>query len=371
MRLRFMKEIAIRMSWRALAPAALVLAASVTQAPAQQANPGPGAVQRNPACVRLESQLAMVDRGGNADPVRADQIRRYEDTARSQQAELDRLSAQARRMGCEGRGFLSLFGGQPQQCGPINNQIQQMRANLDKVLADLQRLQGNSADREGQRRAILTSLAQSDCGPQYRTYASRGATGFFESLFGGGSSGPGAAPDAGGGEGGTYRTICVRTCDGYYFPVSYSTVPGNFQADAQTCQRMCPASETALYSHRNPGEDVSQALSSDGRPYSELPTAFAYRKAFNASCSCKAAGQTWADALRDVDDQTVERGDIVVTEEQAKHLSRPVDSKGRPIAPKAAPKGKAAETPAPAPAQNGENGKRQVRTVGPTFLPSN
>ena len=63
-----------------------------------------------------------------------------------------------------------------------------------------------------------------------------------------------------------------------------------------------------------------------------------------------------------------------MTEEQAKQLSQPVDAKGRPMAPKAAPKGKAAETPAaaaPAPVQNGEPGKRSVRTVGPTFLPSN
>ena len=74
---------------------------------------------------------------------------------------------------------------------------------------------------------------------------------------------------------------------------------------------MCPAAEVALYSHRNPGEDVSQAVSTGGRTYSELPNAFAYRKAFNPTCSCKRAGQTWADALKHLDDQTVERGDIV------------------------------------------------------------
>jgi hypothetical protein len=374
-----MIETAIRRLLRGLAPALLAVAVSLTGTQAQPPLGPPGAQpQRNPVCVRLEGQLAAVDRG-HVDPARAEQIKRYEDVAQRQQAELDRLSAQARRLGCEGRGFFALFGGQPQQCGPINNQIQKMRANLDKVLSDLQRLQGDSADREGQRRAILASLAQNDCGPQYRAYANRGATGFFESLFGGGF-GPGNAPGVppGPGEvGGTYRTICVRTCDGFYFPVSYSTTPANFAQDEQVCQRMCPASETVLFSHRNPGEDVSQAVSATGRLYSELPNAFAYRKAFNSSCSCKAPGQTWADALRHLDDQTIERGDIVVTEEQAKQLSQPVDSKGRPIpakaAPKAAPKGAAPKGAAdtPPPAQNGEPGKRTVRTVGPTFLPSN
>ena len=101
-------------------------------------------------------------------------------------------------MGCEGRGFFSLFGGQPQQCGPINNQIQQMRANLDRVLADLQRLQGNSADREGERRVdpgVARAERLRSAVPQY---ANRGGGGFFENLFGGGTSHhPGRAAGAG------------------------------------------------------------------------------------------------------------------------------------------------------------------------------
>ncbi len=372
--MRTLLRACLRVSWRALAPAALAVAVSATLAAAQPQQAPEGA-SRNPVCTRLEAQLGMLNRG-QVDPQRAEQIRRYEDTAQRQQVELDRLSAQARKFGCEGRGFFSLFGSQPQQCGPINNQIQQMRANLDKVLSDLERLRGNSAGREDERRTILASLAQNDCGPQYRQYATRQSSpGFFESLFGGGTvTTPGAPPVSGSGD--TYRTVCVRTCDGFYFPISYSTTPASFAQDDQVCQRMCPASEVVLYSHRNPGEDIAQAISTGGRSYSELPTAFAFRKAFNASCSCRAPGQTWADALKHLDDTTVERGDIVVTEEQAKLLSQPLDSKGRPIAqpkgaqPKAATPASASATPASTPAQNGD-GKRTVRTVGPPFLPSN
>ena len=53
---------------------------------------------------RLEAQLASLDRG-NFDPARADAIKRLDDMARSQQVDLDRVTAQARRMGCAGRGF--------------------------------------------------------------------------------------------------------------------------------------------------------------------------------------------------------------------------------------------------------------------------
>ena len=98
---------------------------------------------------------------------------------------------------------------------------------------------------------------------------------------------------------------------------------------ASACAR---PTEATLYSHRNPGEDVARAVSTSGRSYSELPTAFSYRKQFNAACSCRAPGQSWADALRQGDDQTVERGDIVVTEERARQLSQPrFDAQGKPV----------------------------------------
>src|SRR5262245_22590239 len=247
-RLCSMNETVMRTLLRRVIPAALAAAACATVADAQQQPlPPPASQQRNPICVRLESQLQMLDRGAQVDPQRAEQIKRYEETAQQQQAELDKLTAQGRRMGCESRGFFSLFGGQPQQCGPLNNRIQQMRANLDRVLADLQRLQGNTQEREGDRRTILATLAQNDCGPQYRQFANRpgGGGNFLEQLFGGGTIiTPGGAPP--GISGDTYRTVCVRTCDGYYFPISYSTTPASFPNDEQVCQRMCPAAEVAL-----------------------------------------------------------------------------------------------------------------------------
>src|SRR5258708_40265792 len=96
----------------------------------------------NPMCPRLEAQLATIDRGGGGDPAKDDQIRRYQDAAAKQQGELDRVTAQAKRMGCDSSGFFSLFSGQSAQCGPVNNQIQQMRGNLDQITISLERLRG-------------------------------------------------------------------------------------------------------------------------------------------------------------------------------------------------------------------------------------
>ena len=119
----------------------------------------------------------------------------------------------------------------------------------------------------------------------------------------------------------------MRTCDGYYFPISYSTVPSRFADDDRACQRLCPASEVALYSYRNPGEDIEQAVSTTGQPYTALPNAFRYRKEFTPTCRCRKAGQSWADALKNADDSTtLESGDIVVTDQNAKALSQAAEA---------------------------------------------
>jgi hypothetical protein len=341
------------------------------------APPSPGGQQ--PACQRLEAQLAAIDRGPN-DPARASQIGRYEEAIRRQQAELDRVIVRSRGLGCERRGFFSLFSQQPAECGPLTRQIQQIRSSIDQLMMELQRVQGGTADREAQRRSVLIALAENDCGPQYRSAAVNRQRGFFESLFGPGSivspPGVGDSPSGLGGSpsGGTYRTLCVRTCDGYYWPVSFSTVPSRFAEDDRVCQRMCPAAQVMLFAHRNPGEEVAQAVSLNGQSYSDLPNAFLYRKQFTASCSCRRSGETWAHALQHLDD-TGERGDIVVTEERAKQLSKPREEQRSSRTPARGRQEAAPETPqgpqqTSRPPLRGNTDDRDIRNVGPTFLPA-
>jgi len=329
----------------------------------------PAGAAAGPVCGRLEAQLAAIDRGAGADPARAEQTRRIEETLNKQQADLDRTQAEWQRLGCQPLTLFSIFVNQSPRCGPLNNQVTQMRTNIDRTMAELQRSR-HGADDEMQRQAVIGALAQNNCGPQYVAAAPQ--KGFFETLFGGLNPGgvppPGAVPPQ---VGDGYRTLCVRTCDGYYFPISFSTSPTRFAEDEQACQKLCPATEAVLYSHRNPGEDVAQAVASNGRLYKDLPNAFRYRREFNASCSCKQPGQTWAEALGQTRDSTIERGDIVVTEERAKVLSQPRTERTsvsraearKPTGnmPIAAP----ADAPDPAPTP----GKRTVRTVGPTFVP--
>ena len=339
----------------------------------------------NPMCPRLEAQLATIDRGGGSgDPSRDDQIRRYQDAQAKQQAELDRVTQQAKRMGCDSSGFFSLFQGQSAQCGPVTNQIQQMRGNLDQITNSLERLRTGGvggSDRENQRRSVLLALAQNNCGPQYANAVQQSGPGtFLNNLFG--NNNPGAPGADLGPPSGTYRTVCVRTCDGAYFPVSFATVPARFPDDEKTCKALCPATEATLFSYRNPGEDMNQAVSINGQPYSALPNAFRFRQEFNPSCACKAPGQTWSDALKSIDDKAAaeQQGDIIVTEESAKKMQRPL-VKPAPTAAKkgATPPAAAGTTPTPAPdasppatdTSTGNAKDKPIRSVGPTFLPNN
>jgi Protein of unknown function (DUF2865) len=374
-----------------LACAALLGAAALSVDASAQMNPGPPPSQGaavNPMCPRLEAQLASIDRGtGGGDPAREDQIRRYQDAQAKQQSELDRVTLHAKRMGCDSSGFFSLFSGQSAQCGPVNNQIQQMRANLDQITTSLERLRGGGlggSERENQRRSVLTALAQNNCGPQYANAVRNGGN-FLDNLFGTNAA-PGVPAGDLGPPSGTYRTVCVRTCDGAYFPVSFATVPARFPDDEKTCKSLCPAAEATLFAYRNPGEDMNQAVSISGQPYSALPNAFKYRTEFNPSCACKAAGQTWSDALKAIDDKAAaeQQGDIIVTEESAKKMARPLAAKTPPApAKKGAVGTTAAAPPASAPAPDAPASTattppadstaapkdKPIRSVGPTFIP--
>jgi hypothetical protein len=367
-----------------LACAALVGASALNVDAWAQMSPGgppPQGAVVNPMCPRLEAQLATIDRGGgNGDPAKDEQIRRYQDAAAKQQSELDRVTSQAKRMGCDSSGFFSLFSGQSAQCGPVNNQIQQMRANLDQITTSLERLRGGmgGSDRDNQRRSVLLALAQNNCGPQYAN-AARGPGNFLDNLFGNNNN-PNAPGADFGPQSGTFRTVCVRTCDGAYFPISFATFPGRFPDDEKTCKALCPATEASLYAYRNPGEDINQAVSINGQPYSASPNAFRFRQEFNPSCACKAVGQTWSDALKSIDDKAAaeQQGDIIVTEESAKKMARPPAAKAAPATAKKGAPGTTASTPAapaaeaspPAADAPAATGDKPIRSVGPTFIPA-
>lgn len=93
----------------------------------------------------------------------------------------------------------------------------------------------------------------------------------------------------------TYRTYCVRLCDGYYWPVNFSTTPDHFNADAETCNASCN-SPARLFVHRVPGGGPGTMVSLEGLPYRALKTAFLFRTRYDAQCKCQP--QPWEQAAK-------------------------------------------------------------------------
>ncbi len=93
----------------------------------------------------------------------------------------------------------------------------------------------------------------------------------------------------------TYRTVCVRLCDGFYFPISYATTTDRFDEDETKCRSTCGTS-ARLYFYPNEGGEPEEMRDRSGRPYLNLETAFLYRTKYDAACTCQP--QPWSDKAK-------------------------------------------------------------------------
>lgn len=263
-----------------------------------------------------------------ADSSRSGQSAQYQAAAERQRAEIDRTVGYAEQIGCNNRKFLFFGSDPPAQCGQILARIGRMRANLD----DLRARAGGGPGGRGE----LIARYNSQCANQPSQPA-----GILDALFGqpkpgdveeqplspdsatpGGPDEKSAAPTGEARAGG--KAVCVRSCDGAFFPVSYSASSNRLDSLAEMCRALCPNTEVTLYTYPVTGE-IEQAVSINGARYMDSPTALRFRKVFDPSCSCRRRGQSWASALAPAEALLgkEDKSDIIVTPEKAAELSRP------------------------------------------------
>jgi Protein of unknown function (DUF2865) len=129
-------------------------------------------------------------------------------------------------------------------------------------------------------------------------------------------------------------TVCVRTCDGSFFPVSYSRAGSRADNLEEVCQALCPNAEVALYSFPF-GGTIEQAISASGEPYANLRNASKFEQAYDPNCSCRRQGESWAEALAFAEAKYGHHSsEILVSVEAAERMSRPVqDPAARPADP--------------------------------------
>ena len=250
------------------------------------------------SCGQLEATLQTLERN------RAYQLSQDSNSAaRTLQRDVQRNESRYIRNGCNA----DAKAGRPltPQCRALGQEILAGReevANLSRTLET-----GNAIAR--QREAILQEMARFNCGGGSRVRVQRddGRGGnLFEQLFD-------AMSDSFDGEGGlrgeefggyvgyhTVRTLCVRKSDGFYWPISYSTLTDYVQNDLEACRAQCPGQDVDLYYHDNPGQEVEQAINVYGEPYTALPAAFRFRTEIDKAASCKPS--------------TVEYGAVTVTQ---------------------------------------------------------
>jgi len=88
-----------------------------------------------------------------------------------------------------------------------------------------------------------------------------------------------------GGSGSAVRTVCVRTCDGYYFPISNSANRKRLKIDEAVCHAMYPGGGAELYTQRYGGDTEADMKSLSGEEYSSQPFAYRYRTVYDPGCA--------------------------------------------------------------------------------------
>ncbi len=297
-------------------------------------------------CQRLERQLANIYIRGNNHSSAA-QLADLNKQISAQRRTHKNLQRKADRKHCyEDTFFFGKELRRTRYCIKLDRQIRKAKnklLRLDDQRVNLRRPQNLDNKRE----VLLEELAHNRCGKRYQQSRRRQGFGdsIFGGIFGGGSSDyedrrqdEAVAPDqikpyA------TYRTMCVRLCDGFYFPVSFSALPSKFDVDSTACQDRC-AAPTQLFVYRNPGAEIEQMIAPDGgMPYSQLPNAYKFKKKFVKGCSCKTseyipegtaeAASESKTAAQNVDANTTDSGgfETTVTSEDLKDLKTAEKSK--------------------------------------------
>lgn len=243
---------------------------------------------RQQRCQELERQLVsdwQLSNNPNATARIDQQLAEFDRNYRRAQAEADRRD-------CYEDMFI--FGRSLRRtpaCVQLDGEIESARRNIANLRQQREAIT-SSAARRGRRDDLVTELAKAGCGEnyaqEYEQQRRKRSSSFFsfwedeDSDEDSNYSSPQqqTLPFA------SYRTMCVRSCDGYYFPISFATISSRFRDDEAKCRSLC-AAPAELFIYRNPGEDIEQMVSLDGRPYAQTKTAFKHRQSFVKGCSCK------------------------------------------------------------------------------------
>lgn len=217
----------------------LTLAVALTQSAVNETE-----AAQNPICRQILAQLRQVEQAPSS---------------RSLKREHARSTAEADRRGCFGGFFLRRSG---KRCAPLLKRIERIERLLQRPARTAQT--AASLRRELERNGCFDTRP---AGPRSARQAPKE---------------PAPEPRASA----FVRTVCVRKCDGYFFPLGMSTKKALLDRDAETCRTIYGPAGSDLYLYPLDGRPEDM-VSVDGSAYAQQDFAFGYRREYRASCQAE------------------------------------------------------------------------------------
>lgn len=355
---------------------------------------GAGAAEASAVCARLKTQLENVSLSAGASA----NYQRYAAAADKQAAQIEQVEADLRRFQCSSGSFIVMGGRNDKACAKLKVAYTKMQTNLG-TLERKRESYANTVDKTARRR-IQAALDANDCNGRRASIQAASLKGKVAALKARPQRSPGLVAVLGNGDdsgrsntrirqagarivvepkasrGGNYRTLCVRSCDGFFFPVSSAASPSDFARDERACQMMCPGTPTALYFHNAYGQESEDMISArTHEAYTDMDNAFAYRNAkapISKACGCNMRAFYTEMQRREAILNGTTTGDEAVTT-WIRPFNRPdpgEDPESILNAEKRLTSEDIAAVLSASTAERALTGERQgVRVVGPVFLP--
>ncbi len=321
----------------------------------------PAYAQVAPICGDLRARLADLPEVIGNTP----EVRKYASALAEQNLELRKLRTDLRRNGCSAGSMVVVGGENADYCGELEKAEARMVDNI-RYLQDQRDGARARSDDTRTRNELLSALEDNGCNdadfsdwgrnddrqPGVEDQTGRNDTfippGFNQTQ----------RPYLSGTQS-HVNTVCVRTCDGGFFPITPNATSFDFARDAETCSKMCPGIETELFYHDVSNTETSNMISArTGAPYSAMPNAFAYKNrkpGEKTSCTCDLNG--YYERMRKSQSATTEppqKGSITTIETKTPAASTTAS-------PAAAPQPQVSDRPY-------DPQGNKVRQVGPQFL---
>ncbi|MBR0555261.1 DUF2865 domain-containing protein [Ciceribacter sp. L1K23] len=311
-----------------------------------------GGAEASLVCDRLRMKLANTP---ESEATTAE-IRSYSSAIARQNLEIRKTIQDRKRLGCTS-GSITVVS-EPSGCDVLNDALDRMENNK-RILTSKREGLERSVGQQAARNRVLAAMRTNGCGDG--PAADLASAVVEDDAMIGELRIPDEGLDTDGGwtlspsdRVGTLRTLCVRTCDGAFFPISSNATPLSFRRDAAMCQQMCPGTETELYYHSIMKQESAEMVSATtGRPYREMPGAFAYlgrASTKDPSCSCNLSA--YYDRARQSQPSLGREEQLYSSIKQIRTRpakpDEPIEARERPYDP----------------------ARDKVRQVGPTFLPT-